>query len=207
MQVILQDGPKRLTTTRVADRAGFSVGTLYQYYANKESLLYAFAQRHLQRVASAVETACFGLHKNSLDRMVVGFVDSFFTTSTGRDLETKAFYLIWPELDTRDLVNETFRRIESATVAMLGSSSRFEIEQLPVVAFMLTSTLVGSIRLAFEQRASDHLMQRLREQFVTMCRSYISSVALEHSPPDTCGIEMREASAVLEQSTTCARLN
>ena len=31
IQVLLADGLQRLTTTRVAERAGVSVGTLYQY--------------------------------------------------------------------------------------------------------------------------------------------------------------------------------
>jgi len=41
IQVLLSDGVERLTTTRVAERAGVSVGTLYQYYPNKQSLLFA----------------------------------------------------------------------------------------------------------------------------------------------------------------------
>ena len=37
IQVLLRHGAERLTTTRVAQRAGVSVGTLYQYYPNKQS--------------------------------------------------------------------------------------------------------------------------------------------------------------------------
>ena len=32
IQVLLSHGADRMTTTRVAERAGVSVGTLYQYY-------------------------------------------------------------------------------------------------------------------------------------------------------------------------------
>jgi hypothetical protein len=35
IQVLLSHGAERLTTTRVAERAGVSVGTLYQYSSNK----------------------------------------------------------------------------------------------------------------------------------------------------------------------------
>src|SRR5215831_18074182 len=44
IQVLISHGGDRLTTTRVAERAGVSVGTLYQYYPNKESLLFAVAE-------------------------------------------------------------------------------------------------------------------------------------------------------------------
>jgi AcrR family transcriptional regulator len=46
IQVLLAVGLDRLTTTRVAERAGVSVGTLYQYYPNKQSLLFALLKNH-----------------------------------------------------------------------------------------------------------------------------------------------------------------
>src|SRR5580692_8818066 len=58
IQVLLSRGADRLTTTRVAERAGVSVGTLYQYYPNKQSLLFAVLENHLSRVATRVEAAC-----------------------------------------------------------------------------------------------------------------------------------------------------
>jgi AcrR family transcriptional regulator len=47
IQVLLSHGAGRLTTTRVAQRAGVSVGTLYQHYPNKQSLLFAVLENHL----------------------------------------------------------------------------------------------------------------------------------------------------------------
>ena len=58
IQVLLEQGVSRLTTTRVAERAGVSVGTLYQYYPNKQSLLFAVLAEHFERIGSAVEAAC-----------------------------------------------------------------------------------------------------------------------------------------------------
>ena len=56
-QVLLSPEADRLTTTRVAERAGVSVGTLYQYYPNKQSLLFAVLEDHLDRVSAVVEAA------------------------------------------------------------------------------------------------------------------------------------------------------
>src|ERR1035438_5745890 len=58
IQVLLSHGAERLTTTRVAERAGVSVGTLYQYYPNKQSLLFAVLENHLDNVMARVEAAC-----------------------------------------------------------------------------------------------------------------------------------------------------
>ena len=43
------------TTNRIAQEAGVSVGSLYQYFPNKEALLTALAHQHMGRVDAALE--------------------------------------------------------------------------------------------------------------------------------------------------------
>lgn len=46
-QVFEQEG-YGATTNRIAERAGYSIGTLYQYFPNKRALLHALAERHVR---------------------------------------------------------------------------------------------------------------------------------------------------------------
>lgn len=46
-QVFERHGYAHATTNRIAERAGVSIGSLYQYFPNKDAILVALAQRHL----------------------------------------------------------------------------------------------------------------------------------------------------------------
>lgn len=57
LQVLGDSGLARLSTTRVAERAGVSIGTLYQYFPDKRALVSAIAVHYVERVMVVIE-AC-----------------------------------------------------------------------------------------------------------------------------------------------------
>lgn len=52
--ILAKDGYDRVTTNRIAEVAGVSIASLYQYFPNKEALLGARIDRHLADIASMV---------------------------------------------------------------------------------------------------------------------------------------------------------
>jgi AcrR family transcriptional regulator len=54
-ELIARDGFKSLSTNTVARRAGVSVGSLYQYFPNKTSILGALIERHVAEVEPAID--------------------------------------------------------------------------------------------------------------------------------------------------------
>ncbi|MCP5042734.1 MAG: TetR/AcrR family transcriptional regulator [bacterium] len=48
-EILKKDGPKALTTNNIAARAGVSIGSLYQYFANKEQILEEVFREHADR--------------------------------------------------------------------------------------------------------------------------------------------------------------
>ncbi|HYP83551.1 TetR/AcrR family transcriptional regulator [Variovorax sp.] len=53
-QVLVTQGYEGTTTARVAERAGVSVGSLYQYFPNKESLVAELIDRHADDVVGTI---------------------------------------------------------------------------------------------------------------------------------------------------------
>jgi AcrR family transcriptional regulator len=56
-QVLVAIGYERATTDAIAGRAGVSIGTLYQYFPNKESLVAALIKNHVDEIMRTVEAA------------------------------------------------------------------------------------------------------------------------------------------------------
>jgi len=53
-QVLEAEGEEGLTTNKIAERAGVSIGTLYQYFPNKESLLMGLVRAHQEALHTAI---------------------------------------------------------------------------------------------------------------------------------------------------------
>jgi AcrR family transcriptional regulator len=87
IQVLLDAGKERLTTTKVALRAGVSVGTLYQYFPNKSALLQAALKRHLAGVTEAIERVCKEQKGKTLRQMARALITAFLQAKM-RDAKT-----------------------------------------------------------------------------------------------------------------------
>ena len=56
-QVLIEHGYEGATTARVAERAGVSVGSLYQYLPNKEALIAVLIERHADGIVGIMQRA------------------------------------------------------------------------------------------------------------------------------------------------------
>lgn len=66
------------TTNRIAEAAGVSIGTLYEYFPNKEALLVALAERHVQLAEDGIVAA---LHAGGDDRAVLAALQAAIVAS------------------------------------------------------------------------------------------------------------------------------
>ncbi|RDK03101.1 TetR/AcrR family transcriptional regulator [Paraburkholderia lacunae] len=56
-RILVRDGFDKASTNRIAEKAGVSVGSLYQYFPGKEALVTAVTKRHSQELMQVVRGA------------------------------------------------------------------------------------------------------------------------------------------------------
>ena len=69
-RILVEEGYDRANTNRIAERAGISIGSLYQYFPNKESLMTALMDRHAREMAELVETKLNCLFDSPLEIVI-----------------------------------------------------------------------------------------------------------------------------------------
>jgi AcrR family transcriptional regulator len=60
-RILVAEGFDRASTNRIAEAAGVSIGSLYQYFPSKEALVLAVAERHNREISRAIGGALAGI--------------------------------------------------------------------------------------------------------------------------------------------------
>jgi AcrR family transcriptional regulator len=175
IQVLLQVGKERLTTTRVALRAGVSVGTLYQYFPNKSALLQAALRSHLEEVTNAVEAVCKEQKGKSLRSMGTALINTFLRAKLKDAKTSVALYSVSSDLDAARIVQQIGTRSNKAIVRMLTTASETLTTDLQLVASMLQGAMVGVSRRLLESAAPEKQFDTLRQELIFFVCAYLEA--------------------------------
>jgi AcrR family transcriptional regulator len=81
-KVLKRDGVDAVTTNRIAEVAGVSIGSVYQYFPDKRAIFVALVQRHVEEIDRRVETALVAHAASSLDELVRAMVEAMVEAHT-----------------------------------------------------------------------------------------------------------------------------
>jgi AcrR family transcriptional regulator len=176
IQLLLSDGLHLLTTTRVAQRAGVSVGTMYQYFPHKQALLYALNERYLVALSTRIEAMCLECRGQPIEVMIETLIDTYWSAKTERADVTRALYRTAVELDNEALIEAFAARVDAATTAMLANATDAEFRDPGSVSLALVTVIFGAVRHAFERNLTPTEVRDLQGQVALMCRAYVQTV-------------------------------
>jgi len=176
IQVLLKVGKEKLTTTRVAARAGVSVGTLYQYFPNKSALLKAVLKQHMTAVVENIERVGREQRGQPLEDVVSALMNAYLDAKMREMKASVALYSVSSDVDGAKVVQEMGVRGNRAIVEML-SEAKERVENVEMVAAMLQGVMNGVSRRLLESKEPEKQFDALRAELVFLACAYVRARA------------------------------
>jgi AcrR family transcriptional regulator len=150
-QIVEAEGEAALTTNKVAQKAGFSIGTLYQYFPSKEAIVLAMSERERRRVLDEMQAIMSRAVRDKRDlrevlrEVVRTMVESF---TNGPRLRRAMVRVVW-RMDHYESITQTLREAaERNALAMAQLNDPALRPPNPVMMFVATRALMGVVRNA-----------------------------------------------------------
>jgi AcrR family transcriptional regulator len=177
IQVLLAVGKERLTTTRVAHRAGVSVGTLYQYFPNKSALLQATLRRHIEGVQAAVEQVCQQQRSQPMERMATALIDVYLGAKMRNVKESMVLYSVSSDVDGTAIARAAGKQVRHALAKMFATAPEGLRKDPELVASVVSAALNGISRRLLESSSAERHLPVLREELLTLVHAYLRTCA------------------------------
>jgi AcrR family transcriptional regulator len=173
VQVLLRVGKEKLTTTRVAERAGVSVGTLYQYFPNKRALLRAAMRLHMEEILEEVNKVCVAQQGQPVEQMAEALAVAFLAVKMRDPKKSRALYAVSSDVEGVKIAAGGTARVKNAIVGLLQSAPEVLTTDLQLMATILQSTIAGVKRQLLESDMPEAQFEEMQRELVLMVRSYV----------------------------------
>jgi AcrR family transcriptional regulator len=172
-QVLEADGLAGFTTNAVAERAGVSIGTLYQYFADKNALLRAIAEREMDATLAAVAKALRKETAETVEAGVRAMVHAIVHAFRGRQRARKA---VVQAVLAQGLSLEMMGPV-AAFIAQAGNDPRRGLGRLTrEQVFVLSRSLMGAIRAAVLEEQPFFKSAAFEDELVRLVLAYLAAV-------------------------------
>ena len=172
-RLMASEGVAAITTARVAELAGVSIGSLYQYFPAREALIAAVVDRKIALDIAETRPLIEALVQVELDEAIRGLVElvvRFYRDETPLYREMVAALA---EVEREAQVRALVEGLDQAILAVLGPHR----DALPVAlderAWVMRTTLIACVREAAAYRPDAFAEGALAQQLEAACRGLL----------------------------------
>jgi AcrR family transcriptional regulator len=174
-QLLEADGVDKLTTNHIAERAGVSIGTLYQYFGGKQDILAAVAQRRAAAVRDSIaEMVIARPELGSVRTIVRALMNGVEGSPATRQVLFDALF--------RQSQDGMLAHHHQAFLAAIAGKARLEVELTRETAFVLTHAVIGLLRAAAAEPELGLDPAALEDELVRLMEAYVAALATRPSP-------------------------
>jgi len=172
--IVVEEGVDNLKVSDIAKRAGVPLGTLYQFFARKDDIIFALAQRFADRFGDVLQTSLAHLDpdvgwRSLLDRLLDAYASHYRSEPALRELWVGA--RLDPEFIHADHQNNN-TRFASVVADLLAAKSRVPRNELALMIYICWEASQALLETAF--RADPNGDPAIIEQTKIMAARYLS---------------------------------
>ena len=164
------------TTNHIAERAGVSIGSLYQYFPNKESILAVLLEEHTQEVANAVEAIRRHVAEepHDLNRVLEHFVEDMVALHSKNP---RLHHVLLDEAPRPPDLMARLREIERAavetTAAALRANPQVRMEDYGTAAYLVVQSVETLVHRFIVEPPDEISRERFATELVQMLVRYL----------------------------------
>lgn len=192
LRILKQEGHARLTTNRIAEVAGISIGSLYQYYSDKHAIAADICNELLTSELDEInrlDRQTIALAKDSLDATLAFFVEEHVARHRRLYLQLQDFYL---EIHWKyDFESYSLKRYpdKPTTTAWLPSALKrhhklLRVTDYALAAQMVVNALEGTIHATLDHNPELILTRGFIDELHAMLIRYLTKLPGERTAND-----------------------
>jgi len=175
-RILVERGYAATSTNAVAERAGVSVGSLYQYFPNKDALIAALHTRHIEQMRGVIEAGLARAMDAGLEDGLAGLIEA---SVDAHRVDADLHRVLQQQLSGLDVVepHDKFdEMVQERIVALLARHREaLAVTDLRLAAFMLTHSVHALIHAVVVVRPRGVSLKTATAEIVRMARAYLSA--------------------------------
>lgn len=177
-RILVKDGYNAFTTNRVAEKAGVSIGSLYQYFPNKEALLSELMRRHTEELEKGVEEMVERAKSAPLAEVVRAAIEHNVRLHLVNPALHQKLSDEVPSLRHLDWKTAFVERMLKRVRQVLDACrDEIVVEDLDLAVYILTHTVEALIHNSVAERPDDLKSGKLADEVTRMLVAYLTGKA------------------------------
>src|SRR5262245_17415072 len=177
-QVLERDGYAAATTDLIAERAGVSIGTLYQYFPNKDSILLALTQEHARAAQGVLEPLLREIADGTppLEPWLRRFVDACVELNGRRPRLHQVLFEETPfPAETMEGMYQTGDLILTVIQGYLARVPGLTVADHRLAAYLLFRAVGAVIHAGVVRRPAEYTMRDCGDELFVLLCSYLTA--------------------------------
>lgn len=170
--ILTENGYNQLTTNRVAERAGVSIGSLYQYFPNKEALIFALAEQHANEMVQLAKQHLEGLSDRTIPEVLRQIIKAALAAHAVNPKLHRVLHEQIPHSEVMKRLDQA--KIENLLQSFLAQrSDQLRPKNLELAVFMVERTIRALIHGAMIDHPELLKTGELEQELTLMLSAYL----------------------------------